>query len=106
MLVFDSRDATRDGFGVFLSDIAAVNLFHLSRIKITFFKHIIDHALQAHFTAVFHRKDVIYSIGLQLLNLISNNNATTASIYIDMPGSALFQQIYHILEILHMPALI
>src|SRR5699024_3060768 len=49
---------------------------------------------------------MIYSIGLQLLDLISNNNATTASIYIDMPCSALFQQIYHILEILHMPALI
>ncbi|EKD36493.1 MAG: hypothetical protein ACD_75C01492G0002 [uncultured bacterium] len=66
----------------------------------------IDHALQTHRRAVFRRVDFRDPIFFQLLDLIGDDYPAAAAEDLDMGGVFFLQQIDHVLEGFHMPALI
>ena len=65
-----------------------------------------DHALKAHFLAVFGRIESLDAIRVQVLDLLARNHAAAAAKHLDMAGAPLLQQIDHIFEIFGMAALI
>ncbi len=56
--------------------------------------------------AIVGRINARNSISLQFFNFLRKNNTSASTENFDMAASAIFQQIEHIFEILHMPALV
>ena len=89
-----------------LCNLLDINGFHLSCGKITFFQHIVDHALQTHFAAILDRENTADPGIMQLVDFIINNNAATTPKNVNMGGAALFEKLHHVFKILHMSALV
>ena len=68
--------------------------------------HLADHAGQAHALAVFGAVDAAHAVGLQLADFSGHDHTATTAKHLDVAAAALAQQVHHVLEILHMPALV
>ena len=66
----------------------------------------VDHALEAHQTAVFGRIDLGHAIGFQFLDLVGHDNPAAAAENLDVASVALPEQIDDVLEELHVAALV
>ena len=68
--------------------------------------HFTDHAGQAHFLAVFRAVDAGHAVGLQLGNLRRHDHPAAAAKHLDVRATALLEQVHHVLEVLHVTALV
>ena len=68
--------------------------------------HVLNHPDQAKLLAIFRRVNPLNTPLVQLSDFLSNNNPTTATENLDVGGTCLTQAIGHVLEVLHMAALI
>jgi len=68
--------------------------------------HVIGHPLQTHRRPILGGIDLGHAIGLELLDLVSDDNPASAPEHLDMGGLLLAQEVDHVFERLHMPALV
>ena len=68
--------------------------------------HVADHLHQAHLHAIVGVVDAFDAVGLQLADLLGGDGAATAAEHADMRRPALAQHVHHVLEVLHVPALV
>ena len=68
--------------------------------------HLANHAGQPHLLAVFGAVDARHAVGLQLADLGRHDHAAAAAKHLNVLAAAAPEQIDHVLEILHMPALV
>ncbi|MCW0416172.1 hypothetical protein NB689_001926 [Xanthomonas sacchari] len=68
--------------------------------------HVLDHLHKAHLHAVVGVVDALHAVGLQFGDLLRRDGAATATEYAHMAGAALAQHVDHVLEVLHVAALV
>ena len=68
--------------------------------------HFADHAGQAHFLAVLGAVNTAHAIVVQRPNFRRNYHSAAATKNLDVRATPAFEQINHVFEILHMPALV
>ena len=68
--------------------------------------HFANHALQAHALAVLRAVDARHAIGLQLIDFRGDDHAAATAKHLNVCAATLAQQIDHVLEVLHMAALV
>ena len=68
--------------------------------------HLADHAGQAHLLPVFGAVDARHAVSVQLADFGRHDHAATAAKHLDVRTAPGFEQINHVLEVLHMPALV
>ncbi len=91
-----------------LGDLPGQGLRHGlgARIEVAARHHVVDHALEAHVPAILGAVDAGHAVGLQLADLVGDDDAATPAEDLDVAGAALPQQVHHVLEELHMAALV
>ena len=78
----------------------------LSRCKIAFLQHIVNHTLQSHCTTIIRMIDTRNTVFVKLFNFFGKDCSTTTTKNADMSTASFLQQIEHILEVFHMSALV
>ena len=68
--------------------------------------HLANHAGQAHALPVLRAVNAGYAIGLQFVDFRGDDHAAAAAKHLNVRAAALAQQIDHVLEVLHMAALV
>ncbi len=76
------------------------------RVEVGARQHVVDHALKAEPAAIFGRIDARDAVGVELVHLLGDDHAATAAENADVPAAVGAQQVEHVLEVLHVPALI
>ena len=67
---------------------------------------VVDHALQPHGPSVVGVVDAFDAVVVQLLNFFRQDGASAAAKNADVPCAPLVQQVLHVFEVLHVPALV
>ena len=67
---------------------------------------VVDHALQAHFPAIVRVVDALNAVVMQLGDFFGKNGAAATAEDADVTRSSLVEEVLHVLEVLHVPALI
>src|SRR5438874_5846823 len=78
----------------------------LRQVLVAALEHVVDHALQAHLLAVLGRIDAHDTVGLKLANLLGHDHPAAAAEHPDVLPAPLAQEIDHVLEVLHVSALV
>ena len=68
--------------------------------------HLANHARQTHALAVLRAVDAGHAIGLQLIDFRGDDHAAATAKHLNVCAATLAQQIDHVLEVLHMAALV
>jgi len=68
--------------------------------------HLADHAGQPHALTVFGAVDAGHAIGLQFADFVGHDHATATAKHLDVLAAPALEQVHHVLEVLHMPALV
>ncbi len=77
-----------------------------AQVAVAAHQHLAYHARQAHALAVFGAVDARHAVVHQGADFARHDHAAAAAKYLHLGAAALAQQIDHVLEILHMPALV
>ncbi len=75
-------------------------------VAVTAHHHLANHPGQAHALPVLGAEDAAHAIGLQFGNFSGHDHPAAAAKHLDLLAAARAQQIHHVLEILHMSALV
>src|SRR5690606_3659383 len=67
---------------------------------------VLDHRHQTHLHAVVGVVDALHAVVLQLADLLRRDGAAAAAEHADVARAALAQHVHHVLEVLHVPALV
>ena len=78
----------------------------MHRFKVGSLNQIVDHALQSHRTAIIRMVNALDTIGMQFRDLFGQDGAAAAAKNADVAGSFFFQQVLHVLEVLHVSSLV
>ena len=108
--VFQGGDEARQG-PARLPEIArrqGLGLRHpcLHRVHVAARQHVVDHALQAHDLAVLGGVDARHAVVVQFADLGGYDHPAAAAEHLDVLATPLPQQIHHVLEVLHVAALV
>jgi hypothetical protein len=108
-LVFQCCDQLRQRtprcFGVALDGVESCGRV-AGDVLVAAHHHLADHAGQAHALAVFRTVDAAHAIGLQLADFGGHDHAAAAAKHLNVAAAAFAQQVDHVFEVLHMPALV
>ena len=90
--------------------VAGRSIVGLSRevagAEVALLEHEIDHPLQTEFHSLIGREHPADAISLELGNLFFDDDTAAATENLDMPGVRFVEQVIHVLEVLHMTALV
>ena len=67
---------------------------------------VVDHALQPHGAPIVRVVDALDAIGMEFFNFLGKDGSATAAENTDVARTALVQEVFHVLEILHVAALV
>ena len=73
---------------------------------VTLLHQVVDHALQAERSAVVRTVDTGDAIVVQFRDLFRQNGTATTTKNLDVTGPFFLEQVVHVFEVLHMPALV
>ena len=76
------------------------------RVEVARLHHRRDHALQAHPHAVLRGEDLGDAVGLQLLDLLGDDDAAATAEHLDVARAPLAEQVHHVSEVLDVAALV
>ena len=76
------------------------------RVEVRALDQVVDHALQPHGPSVVGVVDAFDAVVVQLLNFFRQDGASAAAKNSDVPCAPLVQQVLHVFEVLHVPALV
>ena len=67
---------------------------------------VVDHALEAHFSAIVRVVDALDAIGMECLDFLGKNGAAAAAENADVASTPFVEEVLHVFEILHVPPLV
>ncbi len=74
--------------------------------EVTLFEDVVDHPLEAETPSVFRMVDPADAVGFEFAFFLGDDRAAAAAEDLDMARASLDEEIAHVLEILHMAALV
>ena len=109
LAVFQRGDQLRQrapgGFAVATDRVQAARRV-AADVAVAAHHHLANHPRQAHALSVLGAEDAAHAVGLQFGNFGGHDDAAAAAKHLDLRAATRAQQIHHVLEILHMPALV
>jgi len=76
------------------------------RAEVGSLNQVVDHALQPHGPSIVRVVDALNPVIVQFLNFFRKDGAAATTKDADVPRAPLVQQVLHVLEVLHVPALV